>query len=118
MLFPLGLRMYNQMSDIKPPMNPSHEREQALFILAAAKPVAERAAFLERECGGDKVLRTRLEALLAEHELPEPVMNAPAGQMKSHDENWSFPRTSRTKPSGRKSAATRFLSGWEKAVAA
>jgi hypothetical protein len=37
-------------------MSPSYEREQALFILAAAKPVAERAAFLERECGGDAAL--------------------------------------------------------------
>ncbi len=34
-------------------MNPSHEREQALFILAATKPAEERAAFLDRECGGD-----------------------------------------------------------------
>jgi serine/threonine protein kinase len=60
-------------------MNSSHEREQALLILAAAKPVPERAAFLERECGGDKVLRERLEALLAAHELPEPIIDAPAG---------------------------------------
>jgi hypothetical protein len=56
-------------------MNPSHEREQALFILATAKPVEERAAFLERECGQDKVLRARLEALLSAHEQPEPLLD-------------------------------------------
>jgi hypothetical protein len=71
------------MSSTKPPMNPSHEREQALFILAAAKPGAERAAFLERECGGDNVLRARLDALLAAHELPEPIMDGPASQVRA-----------------------------------
>jgi eukaryotic-like serine/threonine-protein kinase len=69
------------MNNTNPRMDPSYEREEALFILAAAKPVAERAAFLERECGGDKVLRARLDALLAAHELPEPIMDAPAGQV-------------------------------------
>ena len=59
-------------------MSPSYEREQALFILAAAKPVAERAAFLERECGGDAALCARLAALLAAHEQPEPIMDAAA----------------------------------------
>jgi serine/threonine protein kinase/WD40 repeat protein len=56
-------------------MNPSHEREQALFILASAKLVEERPAFLARECGGDKALRARLEALLAAHEQPEPILD-------------------------------------------
>src|SRR5689334_21881723 len=74
--------MYNQMSNAKPDMNPAYEREQALFVLAAAKPAAERAAFLDRECGADKVLRARLEALLAAHEQPEPVMDAAVGQVK------------------------------------
>jgi serine/threonine protein kinase/DNA/RNA endonuclease YhcR with UshA esterase domain len=56
-------------------MSPSHEREQALFTLASAKPVAERAAFLDRECGEDKALRARLEALLAAHEQSEPILD-------------------------------------------
>ncbi len=47
-------------------MNPT--REKALFALAADKPAAERAAFLERECVGDANLRQRIEALLAAHE--------------------------------------------------
>jgi hypothetical protein len=75
--------MNNQMSNAKPDLNPSYEREQALFILAAAKPLAERVAFLDRECGADKVLRTRLEALLAAHERPEPVMDAAVGRVKA-----------------------------------
>ena len=64
-------------------MNPSHEREQALFILASAKPVAERAAFLDRECGEDKALRARLEALLAAHEQSEPILDGPEPQVKA-----------------------------------
>ena len=61
----------------------SHEREQALLILAAAKPIPERAAFLARECGEDKALRARLEALLAARELHEPSMDAPAGTVEA-----------------------------------
>jgi hypothetical protein len=48
-----------------------NRHEELLFQLALMKPVAERPAFLERECGADQVLRERLEALLAAHESPE-----------------------------------------------
>jgi WD40 repeat protein/tRNA A-37 threonylcarbamoyl transferase component Bud32 len=68
------------MSNTKPPMSPAHEREQALFILAAAKPVGERAVFLDRECAGDADLRARLGALLAAHEQPDPVLDGPDAQ--------------------------------------
>ncbi len=54
------------------PMNPT--REEALFGLALTKPAADRAAWLDRECGDDKALRARLEALLAAHEQPETVL--------------------------------------------
>ena len=53
-------------------MNPSHE--EALFTLALGKPAAERAAFLDRECGNDAAMRSRLEALLAAHEQPDTVL--------------------------------------------
>jgi len=53
-------------------MNPSHE--EALFTLALAKPAAERAVFLDRECEGDAALRARLEALLAAHKQPDPLL--------------------------------------------
>lgn len=40
-------------------------RAELLFGLVLAKPVADRALFLDRECGEDKDLRTRLDSLLA-----------------------------------------------------
>ena len=57
-------------------MNPS--REELLFQLALTKPGAERAAWLDRECGDDTALRARLEALLAAHEKPEILLAAQA----------------------------------------
>ena len=48
--------------------------EELLFALALTKPVAERAAFLDRECASDPALRQRLEALLAAHEQPETLL--------------------------------------------
>jgi hypothetical protein len=47
-------------------MNPNHE--ELVLALALTKLAAERAAWLDRECGDDKALRGRLEALLAAHE--------------------------------------------------
>ena len=55
-------------------MTPSNE--EALFALALAKPAVERAAWLDSECGEDKPLRTRLDALLAAHEQPDPALAA------------------------------------------
>src|SRR6185369_3389386 len=46
-------------------------REDLLFQLALTKPAAERAAWLDRECGEDKSLHARLDALLAAHDHPE-----------------------------------------------
>ena len=48
--------------------------EELLFALALTKPVAERAAFLDRECANDPALRKRLEALLAAHEQPDELL--------------------------------------------
>ena len=53
-------------------MNPN--REELLFQLALMKPASERAVFLDRECGDDKTLRTRIEALLAAHEQTEGTL--------------------------------------------
>ena len=49
-------------------------REELLFGLALTKPVAERAAWLNRECGDDGALRARLDALLAAHDLSETLL--------------------------------------------
>jgi len=56
-------------------MNPS--REELLFQLALTKPVAERATWLDRECGDDKALRARLAVLLAAHEQPDSALADP-----------------------------------------
>jgi hypothetical protein len=47
--------------------------EEALFALALRKPGAERAAWLDRECGDDKDLRQRVEALLPADEMRDPL---------------------------------------------
>ena len=47
-------------------MNPS--REEALFAAALARPLHERAVFLDGACLGDEAMRQRLEALLASHD--------------------------------------------------
>jgi len=53
--------------------------EEAIFALALRKPAAERAAYLERECGEDAGLRERIEELLAAHESRGPLPEPPAG---------------------------------------
>jgi serine/threonine protein kinase len=54
-----------------------HEREQALFLLALGKLPNERAAWLDRECGGDLDLRARLGLLLAAHDQPDSKLDSP-----------------------------------------
>ena len=63
-------------------MPPSNE--EALFALALSKPAAERAAWLDRECGGDSALRQRLEALLAAHEQPDTLLATKAETARPH----------------------------------
>ena len=55
-------------------MNPSSEREEALFAEALDRPAAERGAFLDQACSDDSALRTRLTALLAAHDAPGSVL--------------------------------------------
>jgi len=64
-------------------MNPN--REELLFQLALLKPAAERAAWLDRECGEDKALRARIEALLAAHEQTEGLLGASVGRREFHE---------------------------------
>ncbi|MGD0615650.1 MAG: serine/threonine-protein kinase, partial [Verrucomicrobiota bacterium] len=58
------------------------QREEALFAIALTKPAAERAGWLDRECGGDPALRRRLDALLAAHDGPDESLptDAPAAK--------------------------------------
>ncbi len=64
-------------------MNPN--REELLFQLALMKPAAERAEFLDRECGEDKALRARLESLLAAHEQSGGMLATRACRSKRHN---------------------------------
>ena len=65
-------------------MNPN--REELLFQLALTKPAPERAAWPDRESGGDSAFRARLEALLAAHEQPETLLATPADAGPWRDE--------------------------------
>ena len=51
--------------------------EESLFHEAMAKPVGERAAFLDTACGGDPELRRRLEVLLQAHDQPGRFLDQP-----------------------------------------
>ena len=62
-------------------MRSDPNRELAVFTEALKLPIQERAAFLERVCGGDKKLRLSVEALLRAHDrlgnfLEEPPTGA------------------------------------------
>ncbi len=59
-------------------MSPSPQREEELFAAALALPAAERAGYLERECGGDSERRRRVEALLHAHETIGGFLEKPA----------------------------------------
>ena len=59
------------------------KREAAIFAFALTKPASERAKFLDRECGGDKPLRQRLEALFAAHEQPDAALARAAPNVKA-----------------------------------
>ena len=57
---------------------PTTDREEALFAAVLEKPTRpERAAYLEGACGADHALRERIEALLAAHNAPGGVLDAP-----------------------------------------
>jgi len=58
-------------------------REELLFQLALEKPASERDAFLKAVCGGDTVLRARIEALLAAHEQPSGALAEPSPAAKA-----------------------------------
>jgi serine/threonine protein kinase len=49
-------------------MNEAPNRDVEVFTAALQWPAGERAAFLERACGGDQELRHRVEALLKTHD--------------------------------------------------
>ena len=55
--------------------------EEELFDLALTLPVAERPAFLDRECAGDDKLRAAVASLLRLHGEAKSFMKAPAPEV-------------------------------------
>jgi serine/threonine protein kinase len=55
--------------------------EETLFHEALAKPLAERAAFLEKACAGQPELRAAVERLLAAHEASGNLLDRPAVEL-------------------------------------
>ena len=53
------------------------ERIKEIFDLAVAKPQADRAAFLQSNCGEDSAIRNEVERLLAEHERASGFLDHP-----------------------------------------
>jgi hypothetical protein len=67
---------------------------KGLFVAAVELPNAERAAFLDRECGADAELRERVEALLKAHEAPGSYLADPVSMpAETHEEGSPVPGT-------------------------
>ena len=49
-----------------------------LFLAALAIAPADRAAWLERECGNDPALQLQVEQMLAAHDTPQSLLDGPA----------------------------------------
>ena len=59
-------------------MSQPHKSAGAIFDEAVELPAEQRAAYLEEACGGDPVLRQRVEALLHAHQAATKFMDGPA----------------------------------------
>src|SRR5262245_53611050 len=57
--------------------------EQAIFLAALDKDLAERTAFLDEACGGDAALRQGVETLLRLHAGPNRFLEVPAVEQLS-----------------------------------
>ncbi len=53
------------------------QRAKSIFLAAADRPAEERAAFLDEACAGEAHLRRRVEQLLAAHDRPDSLPEAP-----------------------------------------
>ena len=61
-------------------------REGLLFGLTLTKPEAERAAWLDRECGDDTALRARLDILFDCAQMAEHILHS-GGIRPIHDQS-------------------------------
>ncbi|MEX0332630.1 MAG: tetratricopeptide repeat protein [Puniceicoccaceae bacterium] len=60
-------------------MSEAHQREAAIFDQAMELPPEEQAAFLDRACEGEPVLRERIEALLKAAHSESDFLDTPSG---------------------------------------
>ncbi len=51
--------------------------EESIFHAALAKPVADRAAYLQAACGGDPQLRAQIESLLSAYDVRDNFLESP-----------------------------------------
>ncbi len=55
-------------------------RVKSIFLAASELPdLAQRAEYLEQQCGSDGPLRARVEALLRAHDAADSIENEPCG---------------------------------------
>ena len=55
--------------------------EEAVFEAALALPPAQRSAYLDQACGGDALMRRRVEELIQAHEAAGQFIAEPAGEL-------------------------------------
>jgi len=68
-------------------MNSDSDGEVAIFTEALRVPLKERDAFLERACGDDEDLRSRLEAMLRAHDRLGNFLEKPPTGGTSNESN-------------------------------
>src|SRR5262245_9640520 len=51
--------------------------EEEIFVAAIQTPLAERAAYLDRACAGNALLRAQVESLLTAHDHPDSLLEVP-----------------------------------------
>jgi|GEM_PF-4697203 len=81
--------------------------EQSIFLTALEQATpAQRSAYLDQACGGDAVLRRRIEALLNQHEHAGSFLENPAQDLAETDQFSAD--TSAKQPGDHASQASRF----------
>ena len=60
------------------------QQVEELYHATRARPPAERAAFLDRECHGDRTLREEVQSLLTANDAGEEFLETPALQVAAH----------------------------------
>jgi hypothetical protein len=62
---------------VEPPESRTPDPEEEIFEACLARPVEERAAYLDQVCAGDAALRQRIEELLRSHSLSKSFLEEP-----------------------------------------